>query len=114
MEVTRIPPPQRAGWGRATARALRAVLLLTLFAGCQRQLTADECNQLIDRYVELLLRARRPDASAQDLAELQAAARARAAQASSLLRCNRHISRRAFRCAMQEASTADELERCLL
>jgi hypothetical protein len=62
----------------------------------------------------LLAKTRRPDASPAELLRLQLLARERAARHSHLSDCSAHISRRAFECAMREAQTADELERCLL
>ena len=89
-------------------------LALTLPAGCQKNLSHRECELLVDRYVEFLLRTRNPDVSPGERMRLQGEARARAARDPRFGRCGEHISRRAYECAMQEANSADELERCLL
>ena len=106
MEVTRA-----VGLMRTTACA---ALALALLAGCQQRLSHHECELLVDRYTELLLRARNPDASPAERMRLQAEARARAARDPRFGSCGEHISRRAYECAMREANSADELERCLL
>jgi hypothetical protein len=120
MAVTPAAPPDRGRPERLRDVthpfvAFACVWLLAVSsAGCERKLHRRECEQLLDRYVELLARTRRPDASPAELLRLQLLARQRAARNPGLSDCSAHVSRRAFECAMRQAQTADELERCLL
>jgi hypothetical protein len=89
-------------------------LALVALTGCEDELTEQECAQIVDRYTELLLRTRKPDASADEVLKLQRRARSRAVRNPRFSECRERFSRRAYRCAVQEATSADELERCLM
>jgi hypothetical protein len=91
-----------------------AMLISTLSAGCDPSLSERECQQLLDRYVELLVKAHSPETSPQEIMRLQSLARERLTNDAEAGHCGGHVSRRAFNCAMHEAESADELERCLL
>lgn len=93
------------------ARALCVALLLT--TGCGKRLQAGECEQLLDHYVELLLRDDRPKSSAGEVLRLQQEARKKAQQDPAFAECSSRVSRRSFDCAMQ-AEDANRLEQCLL
>jgi hypothetical protein len=86
------------------------VLLAT---GCGKRLQASECDQLLDHYVELLLRDDRPKSSAGEVVRLQQEARKKAERDPAFLECRERVSRRAFACAM-DAQDANKLEQCLL
>ena len=98
---------------RLVHAAAVAAVASALLTGCQQDLTPRECELLLDRYAELLIMTRNPDASPGERMRLKAEARNRAAQDPHFGRCGEHISRRAYECAMQEAHSVDELERCL-
>ena len=95
--------------------ALRALpfLLLLAPASCGKALDRAECDALLDRYTELLVRSDRRDATAAEVVKLQAEARTRAAHDPSFAECSSRVSRRAFECAMA-AENVDRLEQCLL
>ncbi len=100
---------------RTPARAASALLLLLASAtACDRDLTESECQQLLDRYVELLAQSRRPDASVEAVEQMQSEARERARSAPRFRDCREFFSRRDFDCAVREAKSVDEIERCLL
>ena len=84
-----------------------------LLSDCRKPVTAEECNELLDRYVELLVRSDRPGTSAGEIVKLQAEARTKAATDPAFVHCAREVSRSQFDCAMQ-AANADVLEQCLL
>jgi hypothetical protein len=90
-----------------------AVGTALLLLGCGKPLAQDECNRLLDHYVELLVQSDRPDTSALDLARLKKEARAKAAQDPAFRTCSSDVSRRQYDCAML-ATTADKVEQCLL
>jgi hypothetical protein len=92
---------------------LLCVALPLLLGGCGRRLEASECQQLLDHYVELLLRDDRPKSSAGEVLRLQQEARKKAAQDPAFSQCSSRVSRRSFDCAMQ-AQDANRLEQCLL
>lgn len=95
------------------ARARGALLLLLLGSGCGKRLQTSECEQLLDHYVELLLRDDRPKSSAGEVLRLQQEARKKAQRDPEFAECSSRVSRRSFECAMQ-AQDANRLEQCLL
>lgn len=96
---------------------MRRWLLLTCVAplvlGCRARLEQNECQLLLDRYVELLLRDDRPKASAGEVLRVQQEARKKAAFDPAFGDCQSQVSRRSFECAMA-ADDANRLEQCLL
>lgn len=105
LPLRRIP---RRPFQLATAGAM-----VLLQAGCSKPLSPQECNALLDRYVDMLARSRTPDASVEDILELQARARREAASDREFSRCATKVSRSQFECAMS-APDVDKLEQCLL
>ena len=95
------------------AGGLGAALLLLLASGCGKRLAANECHELLDHYVELLLRDDRPSSSGGEILRLQQEARKKAERDPAFLECRAKVSRKSFDCAM-EAQNADRLEQCLL
>ena len=93
--------------------ALGAWLLVGLAAGCGKPLQTNECHQLLDHYVELLLRDDRPKSSAGEVMRLQQEARKKAERDPAFAECSERVSRRSFDCAM-DAQDANRLEQCLL
>jgi len=94
-------------------RIATGAVLLSFTAGCGKQLDAPECQQLLDRYVELLLRDDRPKSSAAEVLRVQQEARKKAERDPAFRECRERVSRRSFTCAM-DAQDANRLEQCLL
>jgi hypothetical protein len=97
-----------------------ARLGVTLLAGATFSLSAcakppnrDECDALLDHYVELLVTSDRPGTNASELHKLQLQARQKAVRDPEFRACSQRVSRRAYECAMS-ASNPDKLEQCLL
>jgi hypothetical protein len=88
-------------------------LVAWLVLGCSRPLDADECNQLLDHYTELLAKSLNPGISDEEILRMQKEARAKAAGDPEFARCSSKLSRRQWECAMK-APSADDVERCLL
>jgi hypothetical protein len=86
---------------------------LALSSGCGKPPSKDECNALLDHYVELLVSSDRPGTNAGELHKLQLLARDKAKTDLEFSTCSEHVSRHAFECAMS-APNADVLEQCLL
>jgi hypothetical protein len=90
-----------------------ALLLPLLVVGCGKRLEPAECDQLLDHYVELLLRDDRPKSSAGEILRVQQEARKKAERDPAFHECRARVSRRSFVCAM-DAQDANRLEQCLL
>jgi hypothetical protein len=119
MAVKPVPVSCRGGHPRSRAVAsvwtLCALLLsLASSTACERDLTEQDCQQLLDRYVELLARSRMPDASVESVERMKSEAREHARSSPRFRECREFFSRRDFDCALQQAKNVDELERCLL
>jgi hypothetical protein len=87
--------------------------VLLLAVSCGRSLSEDECDALLDRYVEKLVGSDRPGTTAAEIIELQRSARRRAATDPAFAKCKSAVSRKKFDCAMK-AATVDRMEICLL
>ena len=96
-----------------TRSGARLVAVLVLATGCSKRLAPSECQQLLDHYVELLLRDDRPKSSAGEILRLQQEARKKAERDPAFVQCSERVSRRSFDCAM-DAQDANRLEQCLL
>ena len=88
-------------------------LVLGTQSACRKPISRGECDQLLDHYVELLLKADRPEVRAEELLRLQHEARIKAAQDPAFSHCPERVSRVQFHCAMQ-AKNPDRLEQCML
>jgi hypothetical protein len=84
-----------------------------LFVACGRPLAPEECDALLDRYVEKLVGSDRPGTPAAEVLELQRRAREKARRDPAFAECRSAVSRAKFECAMQ-APTVDRMEICLL
>ena len=99
---------------RAASLAVTLSVGVALLLGaCAKPPSHEECDALLDHYVELLVHSDRPGTSAAELHKLQIQARQKAGTDPEFADCNERVSRRAYECAMS-ASNADKLEQCLL
>ena len=101
-----------------SARAARPGVTFLAFitlsvAACAKPPSHDECDALLDHYVELLVNSDRAGTSAGELHKLQVQARQKATLDPEFQACSQRVSRRAYECAMS-AANADKLEQCLL
>lgn len=95
------------------ARTRLTSLCVLLCCACGKPPTSEECNALLEHYVELLVNSDRPGTSAAELQKLQSQAREKAKADAEFRACSGRVSRRAFDCAMG-APNVDILEQCLL
>ena len=86
------------------------VLSLT---ACNEPISREQCDALLDHYVERLTQSDGRETSAEELMRLQRDARAKAARDPEFSRCTEEISKRELECALR-APSADEVERCVL
>ena len=101
---------------RNVARAaLVATVALLAGAGCRPKASQDQCEELVDRYAELVVREKSADASA-DQAEQRKAARNRErdeARGDDIFKnCRSEVSQAEYSCAMRSA-TSEQLVKCL-
>lgn len=89
-----------------------AALALALLGGCGRRATPADCDALLERYVELLVRQEDPGARPGDVAQAKNMARAKAAVDPEFQRCPHAVRQRDVVCALG-APNVDELEKCL-
>jgi hypothetical protein len=93
--------------------ALLLVGCALLVQGCGKRPSPEECEALLDHYVELLVNSDRPGTNAAEKHKLQLQAREKAKEDPEFAACSERVSRRQLDCAMN-ASNADLLEQCLL
>jgi hypothetical protein len=83
------------------------------FAGaCRPKVTATQCDQLLDRYAELVVLEKFPDASVEQIHSERERERAEARGDDAFKNCRSEVSASEFDCAMR-AKSADALEKCL-
>jgi hypothetical protein len=97
---------------RAAPRAGVVAAALVAISGCARHATPAECDALLDRYVELLMREQNPDVGAVELIAKKALARDKAAHDSAFAACPQEVDAREIQCAMLTGNV-DEFEKCL-
>ena len=112
MSRVALPAGRPVGHARRF-RVLASLSLLVFVTGCGKRLEATECQQLLDHYVELLLRDDRPKSSAGEILRLQQEARKKAERDPAFSECRERVSRKSFACAM-DAQDTNKLEQCLL
>ncbi len=91
---------------------LVAVALAFSLASCQKGVSAEACDALLDRYVEKLVGSDWPDVGVGELVRMQARARATAQTDPAFRDCSQRVSRAQLDCAM-EAENVDRMEICL-
>lgn len=112
---TRFVIPGGATRSRRRASVFGAFVIgcALLVQGCGKRPSHEECEALLDHYVELLVNSDRPGTNAAELHKLQLQAREKAKEDPEFSACSERVSRRELDCAMN-ASNADLLEQCLL
>jgi hypothetical protein len=95
---------------RSTPGPLLAVFALA-FCNHGKKATATQCDTLIERYAELVVREQFPDASPQEIA-IERDREKSAAHGDDAFKCTAVIEASSYECAMR-ATTPDGLEHCL-
>lgn len=95
---------------------IRSALVLgaavAALASCKPKITTAQCDALVDRYAQLVVTEKMPDAGAATIKAEQERERGEARGDDSFKNCTSEVSRAEFDCAMR-APTADALEKCL-
>lgn len=96
------------------AARLLALAAIAATASCRRApVTQDECDRLLDRYTELLVKIDEPKATSARLEAARVEARARAMKNAAFASCTREVSRESMDCALGSFDV-DQIERCLI
>lgn len=98
---------------RISQRIFLLVSCGTLLSGCSKPLSADECSQLLDRYVTLLAISDRPETNAEQRNHMRQQARELSKRDPEFGKCGKQVPRRKFDCAMKAPNT-DLFEQCLM
>jgi hypothetical protein len=110
----RPPPAERRG--RLSTSAVSALLALVLFAGlgsgCRKKATAQQCDQLLDRFAELVVKERLPDAGTDQVSAERLRERSEAKSDDAFKNCPSEVQEGEFRCAMS-ATSSEALIKCL-
>jgi len=93
---------------------LKYVALLAFLAalGCKKKATAAQCEAIVDRYAELVVKETMPDASAEAIAAERAREKSEAHGDDAFKNCASELEPDDYACAMK-AKTPDALEKCL-
>lgn len=82
-------------------------------SGCKKAATREDCEKLLDRYVEHRIHRRVPHASAELIAIEQRAARERAQSSDGFAQCPSDLTKEQIECGLNSWDP-DSLERCLV
>jgi hypothetical protein len=85
---------------------------LAFGGACRPKITATQCDQLLDRYAELVVTEKFPDASILEINAERERERGEARGDDAFKNCRSEVSAAEFECAIS-AKSADALEKCL-
>ncbi len=80
--------------------------------GCKKKVTPAQCEAIIDRYAELVVKEKMPDASAETVASERTREKSEAHGDDAFKNCAVEVEPDDYECAMK-AKTPDALEKCL-
>jgi hypothetical protein len=83
-----------------------------LLPACREKVSTAQCDALITRYAELVVRGKMPDAPADVVRDAQKTVREEAAGDESFRNCTTEIGPKEFNCAMA-AKTPEAVEKCI-
>lgn len=95
-----------------TRSALALGAAVAALASCKPKITTAQCDTLVDRYAQLVVTEKLPDAGPDTIKAEQERERGEARGDDAFKNCTSEVSRTEFDCAMR-APTADALEKCL-
>jgi hypothetical protein len=93
-------------------QAASLLTLLTLVVGCKAKASAAQCDQLLDRYAQLVVTEKYPDASLVQIEAERAREKSEARGDDAFKNCSSEVSQAELRCAMA-ASNTDAFLKCL-
>lgn len=100
----------------ASGRAARSWVVLAIAfagaAGCKPKASGAQCDQLLDRYAELVVKEHFADAGPDQIKAEREREKSEARGDDAFKNCSSEVSQTEFDCAMHAAS-ADAVEKCL-
>jgi hypothetical protein len=102
-----VPPLKRAGVAVVTLAALASAS-----TACTKKVTARQCDELLDRFAELVVKERFPDAGPAAIAEERARERTEAKADAAFKNCPSEVQVSEHACAMK-ATSSEALIKCL-
>jgi hypothetical protein len=81
-------------------------------AGCKAKASATQCDLLIDRYAQMVVTEKYPDASLDQIEAERAREKSEARADDAFKNCSSEVSQAEFRCAMS-ATSSDAFLKCL-
>jgi hypothetical protein len=110
------PPSVRVAKGRRICvTGLLLVASLASFGGamsCRKKVSQKQCDELLDRFSELVVKERMPDAGAEALASERVRERGEAKSDDAFKNCTSEVQLDEHACAMKAASS-EALIKCL-
>lgn len=106
----RSPRSLRVREGRA--RLVAVVALALLASGCRKKVSAKQCEELLDRFAELVVKERFADAGADVIAKERTRERAEAVGDDAFKNCTSEVQVDEYTCAVK-ASSSEALIKCL-
>lgn len=96
------------------AAALATLLLIASLssAACKKKVTSKQCDEILERFAELVVKERFPDAGPETIAAERARERQEAKAADELKNCASEVQAEEYACAMK-AETSEALIKCL-
>jgi hypothetical protein len=91
--------------------ALAAAMLVGAL-GCKKKVTQEQCEAIVDRYAELVVKTQMPDASAEAVAAERTREKSEAHGDEVFKNCAAEVDPEDYTCAMK-ATTPEALEKCL-
>ncbi len=104
--------PSLTGGAAACIPAVTAAIALASCLGCKPKASVSQCDQLLDRYAELVVTERIADASTDQINAERNREKSEARGDDAFKNCSSEVSQTEFECAMR-ATSADALEKCL-
>jgi hypothetical protein len=102
-------PPTSARGGRRTVALFAATLsVASLAPACHKKVSAKQCEEMLDRFIELSAKEQMPDASAEKKAQVRSDAKADEA----FKNCTTEVQPKEYECAMR-APTSEAMLKCL-
>jgi hypothetical protein len=99
-------------WPRWIGASLVAACSALLVAGCREKVTPAQCDTLVARYAELVVREKMPSAPPEEIREEQRRVRQESAGDENFRNCTTEVRPTEYACAMS-AQTPDAIEKCL-
>jgi hypothetical protein len=104
--------PALSDASRRTVPLWVAAIALASGAGCKPKATGAQCDQLLDRYAQLVVTERFADAGPDQIRAEREREKSEARGDDAFKNCSSEVSQIEFDCAMR-ATSADAVEKCL-